>query len=135
MAATRWIGAGFPWGTLIVNVAGCFTVGAAMAFFAARTFPAPELRAFFTVSVLGGLYGAFSAEFAQLMENGAVAPAIFYLLASVFLSLAGAVTFLQHDSEFFSGHVFSSSREGAVLSLCAIRLASEISGDRLGEEG
>ena len=30
LAASQWIGKGFPWGTLLVNVAGCFVMGIVM---------------------------------------------------------------------------------------------------------
>ena len=30
LAAAHWLGKGFPWGTLLVNVAGCFVMGIVM---------------------------------------------------------------------------------------------------------
>ena len=45
------LGNGFPWGTLTVNVVGCFALGVMALVWS----PAAELRAFLTVGVLGAL--------------------------------------------------------------------------------
>lgn len=91
LAALRWIGAGFPWGTFIVNLAGCFAMGIVATAFALRAGWAPEWRAFFATGVLGGFttFSAFTLDFAQLMERGAVATVAAYLLGSVALAILG----------------------------------------------
>ncbi len=90
-AAARWIGIGFPWGTLIVNLAGCGLMGVAATIFAHKAHLGPEWRAFFATGVLGGFttFSAFSLDFAQLMERGAVASAAFYLFGSVAFAIFG----------------------------------------------
>lgn len=85
MLAARLWGAGFPWGTLLVNVLG----GLAMGVLAARVGPAHEhLRLTIGVGVLGGFttFSAFSLETLRLMEE-APGQALWYALGSVALSL------------------------------------------------
>ena len=36
LASLRWLGWGFPWGTFVENVLGCFLMGIAAAVFAAK---------------------------------------------------------------------------------------------------
>lgn len=86
----RLIGFGFPWGTLTVNVLGCFLMGLLIEAMALRWSVGNELRAFLTVGLLGGFttFSAFSADFVLLVERDAYVSAGFYLLASVGLSIA-----------------------------------------------
>lgn len=53
-----------PWGTLAVNVAGCFALGLLAPIFAARHDLAPALRLGLTTGVLGGLttFSTFGVE-------------------------------------------------------------------------
>jgi CrcB protein len=90
VASGRLIGFGFPWGTLTVNVLGCFLMGLLIEVMALRWTVGNELRAFLTVGVLGGFttFSAFSADFALLYERDAYVSAGLYLLASVGLSIA-----------------------------------------------
>ena len=90
-AAARWIGVGFPWGTFIVNVAGCFAMGIAAGWFLQKTGPAPEWRAFVATGVLGGFttFSAFSLDFAQLLEQGYLARAALYFGATILLAFLG----------------------------------------------
>jgi CrcB protein len=72
VAAMRWLGAEFPYGTLIVNLAGAFAIGLIQEF-AAQTLRVPEpLRLFLTAGVLGGLttYSSFTFETVRLAEAG-----------------------------------------------------------------
>ena len=84
-AAARWMGLGFPWGTLTVNIVGGFAMG----LLAARIGPAQEnLRLLLGVGILGGFttFSAFSLETVRLMEQGPT-PAMLYVLASLILSV------------------------------------------------
>jgi len=91
VAAMRALGPGFPWGTLIVNVAGSFAMGLLVALLAFRLEPAPGLRLFLVTGVLGGFttFSAFSLDAVTLYERGAPAAAGGYVLASVALAIAG----------------------------------------------
>ena len=93
-AAVRWLGAGFPYGTLFVNVTGSFTIGLLAALAAADGRPAmgADARAFLLVGVLGGFttFSSFSLETLNLARSGALGPAILNVGGSVVLCL-GAV--------------------------------------------
>jgi CrcB protein len=84
-------GAAFPWGTLIVNAAGCFAMGLVIEVISARYHGSAELRAFLAAGVLGGFttFSAFALDFAVLLERKAHWAAAGYLVASVGLSIAG----------------------------------------------
>ncbi len=85
LAAARWLGLAFPWGTLTVNIIG----GLAMGLLAARTGPEQEqVRLLLGVGVLGGFttFSAFSLETVRLMEHQP-GLAILYAGASLVLSV------------------------------------------------
>ena len=91
LAAARYLGAQFPWGTMTVNVAGSFLIGVLAAWFAFRGERAStqSLRLFLTTGILGGFttFSAFSLDFAQLSLRGDMLLAAGYVVASVVLSL------------------------------------------------
>lgn len=88
--ATRLLGDGFPWGTLLVNVLGCFAMGLLVELFARTFTPSAELRAFLTVGLLGAFttFSAFSLDVASLQGRGELALAGGYIALSVVLSIA-----------------------------------------------
>lgn len=88
--ATRVLGAGFPWGTLIVNVAGSFVLACLIETMALRWSLGQEMRAFLVIGVLGAFttFSTFSMDVAVLYHRGALAAAAGYVLASVVLSIA-----------------------------------------------
>lgn len=92
IAAARWFGVEFPWGTLAVNVIGSFLIGALAAWFAFRgdNYTTNSLRLFLTTGILGGFttFSAFSLDFVLLFERGDTMLAVVYVIASVVLSLA-----------------------------------------------
>ena len=72
--AARYIGAAFPWGTLIVNVSGSLVIGilAALAAADGRLLISPDARAFLMIGVCGGFttFSAFSIETLDLARDG-----------------------------------------------------------------
>ena len=84
----RWLGGGFPWWTVFVNVVGCFLMGAAVETLV-RLQGSGELRTFIATGVLGGFttFSAYSLDFATLLGQHNVAAAIVYLIGSVLLSI------------------------------------------------
>jgi CrcB protein len=70
--AAQRFGSTFPYGTLIVNLAGCFAIAAVMQ--AAATLAwSPVLRSAITIGFIGGLttYSSFNYETTRLIEEGA----------------------------------------------------------------
>lgn len=91
LGAARVLGTGFPFGTLIVNIVGCFVMGVLVESFARFHDPGQTVRLFLATGVLGGFttFSAFSIDAALLFERGSPGLAAFYVAASVFASLAG----------------------------------------------
>jgi CrcB protein len=88
----RWaiaaLGESFPYGTLIVNLAGCFALGAVVQLASAGSWN-PELRTVVAVGFLGGFttYSSFNQDTLSLLSNGAIAPA----LLNMTITLAGGL--------------------------------------------
>ena len=67
----RWLGAGFPWSTLFVNVVGGFLMGVLIEALALKFSGSLELRTLLATGVLGGFttFSAFSMDFVVLMQR------------------------------------------------------------------
>ncbi len=89
-AAGKLLGADFPYGTLLVNIIGCFMIGFLMSVFEERFIVQPILRIFLTVGILGGFttFSTFSFETIALLRDGS------YLIgtANIFLTLIGCLS-------------------------------------------
>ena len=94
LGTVRWLGVGFPWGTLLVNVAGSFAIGLLAALVAAdgRPLLGADARAFLLVGVLGGFttFSSFSLETLELVRGGALGAAALNVALSIVLCLTGA---------------------------------------------
>lgn len=88
-AVGQWLGSGFPWGTLLVNVLGSFIMGVLVELSALAWSPSPEIRALLVVGVLGGFttFSTFSLDVGYLIERHQTAAAAVYAIASVALSV------------------------------------------------
>ena len=83
----------FPWGTLLINVAGSFLIG----WFGSWTGshgPAevpPDIRLFVMVGICGGFttFSSFSLQTLELMQAGEMVRAGGYIVGSVVLCLLG----------------------------------------------
>lgn len=66
LLAARWFGAGFPWGTLIVNLSGCLLIGLIFGM-TERGTTHPAERLFFVTGFLGALttFSTYALETAQ----------------------------------------------------------------------
>lgn len=80
--------AGFPFGTLAVNVSGSFVLGLLITWFVARA-PSPELRLLLTIGLCGGYttFSTFAYESALMLEDGRTVRVAAYILLSVTLSI------------------------------------------------
>jgi len=84
-------GGGFPYGTLLVNVLGCFLMGWLIEYLALRGHLPGEVRAMLAVGFLGAFttFSAFALDVALLQGRGALGPAFVYVLVSVVGALGG----------------------------------------------
>ena len=92
MLALRSFGSGFPYGTLICNVAGSFMMGLLIELLAIRFNASTEVRLLLTTGLLGGFttFSTFSLDVVVLTERGQMGMALFY----VAVSLAGSIVAL-----------------------------------------
>jgi len=83
-------GSSFPWGTLVVNVIGCFLAGFLFCILQERTTGNEVLRAVLMVGFLGGLttFSAFGLQTFTLLKNSQVGLALLNLLVSNLVGLA-----------------------------------------------
>ncbi|HYE46234.1 MAG TPA: fluoride efflux transporter CrcB [Caulobacter sp.] len=91
VAAARWAGGGWPWGTLAVNLVGGLLMGLLVGALAHRGGADQErVRLLVGVGFLGGFttFSAFSLEVAQMIERRALGEAFVYVVGSVVLSTA-----------------------------------------------
>ncbi|HXH52793.1 MAG TPA: CrcB family protein [Sphingomicrobium sp.] len=89
-----WLPPSFPFGTLVVNVAGSFAVGAVAGWLLTRSAGGTDPIALFLVTgLLGGFttFSAFSLDALMLWQRGDQAACIAYVIASVLLSLGAAI--------------------------------------------
>jgi len=83
----------FPWGTIIVNITGCFIIGFVFTISTAegRLFLSPLTRNFITIGILGGYttFSSFSWQTLVLAQSGQRWEAAANVLISVVLCLVG----------------------------------------------
>jgi fluoride exporter len=91
LAAARFFGAAYPWGTLCVNVIGGFLMGllAGGLLLKVQAANTQDLRLFLGTGLLGGFttFSAFSLDAVGMIERGAWKEALLYMVLSVALSV------------------------------------------------
>ena len=89
----RLMGPAFPWGTLAVNVVGCFVIGVFAELIARKFNASVELRLLLITGFLGGFttFSAFSLDAISLFERGEAVAGGIYIVASVGLSMAAVI--------------------------------------------
>ncbi len=90
LGAARFFGTGFPFGTLIANLAGCLLAGLIFGVTAKHAGFSPLLRVLLLTGFLGGYttFSSFMAETVTLMQDGSWALAAGNFLAN---NVAGGV--------------------------------------------
>ncbi|MBI3319690.1 MAG: fluoride efflux transporter CrcB [Candidatus Omnitrophica bacterium] len=85
----RWLGTGFPYGTLAVNTLGCLVIGFLSTLSDQKFLLKPESRLFWMVGLLGAFttFSTFIYESWRLMQDGEFALAGTNLLGSLCLGL------------------------------------------------
>ena len=101
VACARCIGTAFPYGTFLINITGSTVMGLIAGYLAFKGEAAASWRLFLMTGILGGYttFSAFSLDTAVLYERGEIGLALFYVLGSVILSIAGlfaGLTLVRH---------------------------------------
>ena len=80
----RRFGTGWPYGTLVINLSGCFAIALFLSAAAGRAELSPGWRYLFPVGFVGAYttFSTYEYEMLRLLELGQAAGAITYLLAS-----------------------------------------------------
>lgn len=92
--ARLWLPAGFPWGTLAVNVLGGLLAGLLTGWLLSRSVGASEAPSLFLMTgVLGGFttFSAFGVDAVLLFERGDYWTAALYVLGSVALAIVAVI--------------------------------------------
>lgn len=86
-------GAGFPYGTLAVNVTGSFLLGLLSTWLVARA-ASPEIRLLLMIGLCGGYttFSSFAYESALMMQDARLLRAAAYVTTSVVLTIAAMFT-------------------------------------------
>jgi len=92
-AVQSWVAVSFPWGTMAVNVIGCFLIGVLCGLSTGGQIP-PAARLVLVTGFCGGFttFSTFMNENLLLGRDGAVLSAIIYTLASLALGLMAVIT-------------------------------------------
>src|SRR6185436_9038295 len=82
--AAQRLGGAFPYGTLIVNLIGCFIIASAMHISLTLAW-SPTVRAAITIGFVGGLttYSSFNYETMRLVQESASATAVLNLAVTI----------------------------------------------------
>ena len=87
-----WLGTAFPYGTLVVNLAGCLAIGVVATLVTGRLVDRPDvIRLVLIVGFLGSLttFSSFAYETHNLFNDGAWIRALANILLSVCAGVAG----------------------------------------------
>lgn len=88
----HWLGKGFPYGTVVVNVLGSLLVGFLYVLLVERLHASAEWRALLITGLLGGFttFSAFSLETLLLIEQGQLIKSLLNIVLSVALCIGVA---------------------------------------------
>ena|ERR1700722_4983127 len=95
-------GGTFPWGTLLINLTGCFLLGLVGQTLLNRMMVSPDWRMAITVGFFGGYttFSSFGWETAKMLEAGEWLPATGYVTASVVVGLLLSVVGIRLANHF-----------------------------------
>jgi fluoride exporter len=90
-------GPGFPWGTFVVNISGCFLIGVIATLADEYAWITPAARLALVTGVLGGFttFSTFGLETWELVEDGRALLALANAAASLAAGLAAVVVGVQ----------------------------------------
>ena len=93
MLCLRWLGTFFPYGTLFVNILGCFLIGFIMEL-SGVLFPiSSNVKLFLTVGILGGFttFSTFAYETMNMLTKGNYLWGMTNILLNLFLCIVGVI--------------------------------------------
>jgi len=84
---------GFPYGTLVVNLVGCYLLGILIHLIETHSTMAAEMRLFLVVGLIGSFttYATFSMETLRLLQSHRLTLALLNILAHLILGLAAVL--------------------------------------------
>ena len=96
------VGSTFPWGTLLINLTGCFFLGLIGQMMLNRMMVSSELRVAIAVGFFGGYttFSSFGWEAAKMLESGEWLRSMTYVAASVVLGLLLSVAGIRLGNRF-----------------------------------
>lgn len=96
------VGSAFPYGTLLINLTGCFFLGLIGQFTLNRIVLSPDWRLAITVGFFGGYttFSSFGWETAKMLEDGEWLRATTYVTASVVVGLLLSVAGIRLANKF-----------------------------------
>lgn len=91
VGCARACGINFPYGTFVINITGSLVMGIIAGYLALKGEASQPWRLFVMTGILGGYttFSAFSLDAVTLYQRGEMGLALFYVLGSVVLSIAG----------------------------------------------
>src|ERR1700754_800913 len=91
VTCARCLGTAFPYHTFIINITGSTVMGLIAGYLAFKGEASQPWRLFLMTGILGGYttFSAYSLDAAPLYERGEIWLALFYVIGSVVLSIAG----------------------------------------------
>jgi CrcB protein len=93
MMSARWLGVAFPYGTFIINITGSLVMGLIAGYLSFKGEAAQPWRLFLMTGILGGYttFSAYSLDSVLLYERGEIGLAVFYVVGSVVIAIAGLI--------------------------------------------
>lgn len=91
VGCARACGINFPYGTFVINITGSLVMGIIAGYLALKGEASQPWRLFVMTGILGGYttFSAFSLDAVTLYQRGEMGLALFYVLGSVILAIAG----------------------------------------------
>jgi fluoride exporter len=86
---TQWFGAGFPFGTFIINLSGALVMGFFATFTMEKAIASPDLRALVAIGFLGAYttFSTYALDTANLLHSGQWAKSLIYWSGSAVLGV------------------------------------------------
>ena len=96
------MGSVYPYGTLLINLSGCFLLGVIGQLTLNRILVSPDMRMAIAVGFFGGYttFSSFGWETAKMLEDGEWLPATAYVGASVVVGLLLSVAGIRLANRF-----------------------------------